>query len=357
MLPLAGTMLAAAAPADDDWVALIPYEARQPATTRASVPEPDPAPAAAPDISAAAPPQAEAPLAVPVAPARPEPDPMAGLDDAGLPAAQDRVAGLIAAEITQQAAEARQQAQWSDQRARRDAESMAALAELLQLSGNPCPALSRFQILAQTKTLTQLKVQCVGAMPHLLTLRPGEPPRLVRVDGLAVDFASSQGRVIDGSRAPASRTLAQAGDGPAALEVDASPAELAALAPASGTMLRPAPVRSGWDKSRLALVEMIRAPSLPQIILFNMALLGLLLFAVWRLLGPRQVSPRLNWNALSSDQKTLLQLEAEKVAYNVFRHHHGFYIARSDRGRRRAFRSRVAAMLYANFGLVWRAIG
>ncbi|MGB7404901.1 MAG: hypothetical protein WA906_04365 [Pacificimonas sp.] len=180
-----------------------------------------------------------------------------------------------------------------------------ALAAVLTELNVDCPAIERFQRFSFTSTFVSLKVKCSERALYALTLGP---------IGLGV---------VSG------------GDG-----------SIERMDPDDGDIRN-----VNGEAPRLARPTRIRGPLIDVqtlLIAGGIVFAGLIALILYFRRRAKIIAP---WKGLRSEDKDRLLLESDEVDDDVFTHPSGMWLARGSRGKRRLFRNRLFAYLYARHGL------
>lgn len=205
-----------------------------------------------------------------------------------------------------------------------------------------CGAVTDYQVITRSLRRLSVKARCLGMPLYGLSFRPNKEPQVFGGDGMIAALNNSDGPVVSVPLVSVQKRDGVAGIGSPVLRIDP---------------------QGEWELSL--------APWIIASLVVNVLLISALFYYVFSTLrqpvgqkrkrrreGVRD-EPRVELvphAKLSSAEKNTLIGQSDEVSRQIFRHPSGIYISKGRRGKRRIFRSLIAAILYRDFGMKWREV-
>ena len=205
------------------------------------------------------------------------------------------------------------------------------LQALVRIFRYRCTRLTDYQVYSQRTNIVDFKAKCSGDPLYGVTVASNGYVAVYGGNGILSGFNRTDGLI-----------LSFAGDGD--LQGDSSLTVEQAV---------------GNTVERLDLDNEVNAISVVGIVsgmLGFILLFALIWWRAWKHKLTRKPRERMkpmqkHRVSASTNDKDLFVAESEEVSKNIYRHPIGFFIARGKRGKRRFFKSRIWARLYASLGL------
>ncbi len=204
----------------------------------------------------------------------------------------------------------------------------------LDAVSRPCTSVMAYQIFRYNSGARTLKIKCARQPLMAMTVSATGNVQVIGGDGSIGDMLASDGRIYSMLGKTLQTYMAEQKVRDTAHENARNQTPIVTKPPEPATPAR-------WPFYIIAL---------------NCGLALAAAWLVWHFLSGRRGRTDADW-ALSSSDKDYMMDESREVYPNVFRHPRGFFISRGRRGKRRLFKSALAAMLYRDLGIKIGEIG